>query len=95
VGDIDVVPTIEMFKSVKNHKCAMTHVKRAFRITLPFQESLVAVTRERSARLFDYLIDTPECHDRQFHDELVEAAYRPDRLRNVLDENDEMFERWQ
>jgi hypothetical protein len=92
----NVVPIIEMFKTVKNHKCAMTHVKRAFRISFPFHESFVTVTRERGARLFDYLTDTPQCYDKGLvHDELVEAAYHPDRLQNVLDENDDLFDRWQ
>jgi hypothetical protein len=92
--DDNVIPVVEMFKSVKNHNCALTHVKRALRISMPFQESFVTVTKEHSARLFDFLTDTPTCCDRPFHDDLVEAAWHPDRLKNVLDENDEVFGRW-
>jgi hypothetical protein len=89
-----IFPVVEMFKNVKNHKCAMTHLKRAFKISMPFHESFVTVTREHSAQLFDFLTDTPTCYDRPFLDDLVEAAWHPDRLKNVLNENDEVFGRW-
>jgi hypothetical protein len=32
---------------------------------------------------------------KRFHAELMERAFHPDRLKNVLDENDDLFDRWQ
>lgn len=93
-GNDGEVPVAEFYKVTKNHACALKHVKNAIAILLPTDESFLSIRKSREDVLYDIMSDYRTCRPKSYLDELVETAWHPTNLRNVLDENDPLYDRW-
>jgi hypothetical protein len=100
-ADIPFRSIVELYKRVKCHKIATGWIKRTLLTVCPYMESFVTLTTTKEKTLFDrdkdiytlFLHPCVFCVDQPFHDELVQAAWHPDRMRNCFDEHD--LDYWQ
>lgn len=92
--DADAPAIVDSYKIVKNHKCAIKHINDIFRITLPFEDSLLTIERKEKSTIFEYLRPGPAYIPRPFHEELLVVAWQPDLMKNCIDEHDGLFARW-
>lgn len=98
-ADIPFRSIVELYKRVKCHKIAVGWIKRTLLTVCPYMESFVTLTTMKEQTLFDRekdiytLYPHAHCINRPFHDELVQAAWHPDRMRNCFDEHD--LDYWQ